>query len=66
MGKILSFLAFQVKTIKNLKLLKRIYVCGLVFEWLKKQGGIESIDNVNKLKSSLLYEIIDASNGFYK
>ena len=43
-----------------------IYVCGLVFEWLKKQGGIEAVGNVNQMKANLLYETIDGSNGFYQ
>ncbi len=40
-------------------------MCGLVFDWFKEQGGIESIERVNQLKSSLIYETIDNSNGFY-
>ena len=42
-----------------------IYICGLVFEWLKKQGGIESVGKVNQMKADLVYETIDKSNGFY-
>lgn len=42
-----------------------IYICGLVFEWFKKQGGIESIQKVNQMKSELIYQTIDESNGFY-
>lgn len=42
-----------------------IYICGLVFEWLKKHGGMESISKVNQMKASLLYEAIDSSSGFY-
>jgi phosphoserine aminotransferase len=42
-----------------------IYMCGLVFDWFREQGGIESIERVNQLKSSLIYEAIDNSNGFY-
>jgi phosphoserine aminotransferase len=43
-----------------------IYMCGLVFEWLKKLGGMESFGKVNKTKSELIYNIIDQSNGFYR
>lgn len=42
-----------------------IYICGLVFEWLKGHGGMEKIGEVNKLKAMSIYEAIDNSNGFY-
>lgn len=42
-----------------------IYVCGLVYEWLKNHGGMEKIGEVNKLKSMEIYETIDNSSGFY-
>lgn len=43
-----------------------IYMCGLNFEWLKSHGGIGHADELNKLKSDLIYKTIDESNGFYK
>ncbi|MGC2166075.1 MAG: 3-phosphoserine/phosphohydroxythreonine transaminase [Gallionella sp.] len=42
-----------------------IYMAGLVFQWLKKNGGIVAMEKVNIAKSDLLYNAIDASNGFY-
>jgi phosphoserine aminotransferase len=42
-----------------------IYICGLVFEWLKRQGGIEAVSKVNTMKSQLIYDAIQNSNGFY-
>ena len=41
-------------------------MCGLVFEWLKKHGGIEEIGKINTLKSELIYECIKKSDGFYR
>ena len=41
-----------------------IYIAGLVFQWLKRQGGIAAIEQRNIEKSQLLYEYID-STGFY-
>ncbi len=38
-----------------------IYVAGLVFQWLKKQGGLAAMEQVNIAKSQLLYSTIDAS-----
>jgi phosphoserine aminotransferase len=41
------------------------YLSGLVFEWLKEQGGVESIEKVNEEKAALLYNYIDGSE-FYR
>ncbi|KAG9442683.1 hypothetical protein H6P81_018537 [Aristolochia fimbriata] len=43
-----------------------IYMCGLVFEDLLEQGGLESVEKKNLKKASLLYGTIDGSGGFYK
>ncbi|MGB4227335.1 MAG: 3-phosphoserine/phosphohydroxythreonine transaminase [Candidatus Dechloromonas phosphoritropha] len=42
-----------------------IYIAGLVFQWLKRQGGLEGIAAVNAEKGRILYACIDASGGFY-
>ncbi len=42
-----------------------IYIAGLVFQWLKKNGGIAAMEKDNIAKARLLYDAIDASNGFY-
>jgi phosphoserine aminotransferase len=42
-----------------------IYMAGLVFQWLKKNGGIAAMERANVAKAELLYAAIDASNGFY-
>jgi len=42
-----------------------IYIAGLVFQWLKKQGGLAGMDAINAEKARLLYEAIDQSGGFY-
>jgi phosphoserine aminotransferase len=38
-----------------------IYIAGLVFRWLKKQGGIAAMELRNKAKAELLYNAIDQS-----
>ena len=38
-----------------------IYVAGLVFQWLKRQGGIAAMEARNKAKAALLYDAIDGS-----
>lgn len=40
------------------------YLAGLVFKWLKKQGGLAAMAEVNRRKASHLYHYIDGS-GFY-
>jgi phosphoserine aminotransferase len=42
-----------------------IYIAGLVFQWLKRQGGLAGIAAVNAEKARILYECIDQSGGFY-
>lgn len=41
-----------------------IYVCLLTLRWLKKQGGVADIEKVNKAKADLLYNTLDAREGF--
>jgi phosphoserine aminotransferase len=41
------------------------YLAGLVFQWLKEQGGLEAMALINQRKAGKLYEAIDASH-FYQ
>ena len=41
-----------------------IYIAGLVFKWLKKQGGLVEIEKRNIAKAKLLYDYLDASKFF--
>ncbi len=41
------------------------YIAGLVFQWMKAQGGLSAIAARNQAKAGLLYKAIDES-GFYK
>lgn len=43
-----------------------IYVAGLVFQWLKRQGGLAEVEKINRHKAELLYACIDESAGFYR
>lgn len=43
-----------------------IYLMGLVLEWIKGQGGVAGIARLNEAKAALIYDAIDASNGFYR
>lgn len=42
-----------------------IYIAGLVFQWLKRQGGVPVMEQANIAKADLLYGYLDASN-FYE
>ena len=42
-----------------------IYICGKVFKWLKKQGGLEAIQAHNERKAKLLYDFLDQSKMFH-
>jgi phosphoserine aminotransferase len=41
-----------------------IYVAGLVFQWLKKQGGLTKMEQINRAKAALLYDYLDQTE-FY-
>ena len=43
-----------------------IYMAGLVFQWLKRNGGVAAMEKTNLAKAKVLYDAIDASNGFYQ
>ena len=38
-----------------------IYIAGLCFEWLESIGGVQAIEEVNKEKAAMLYDLIDNS-----
>jgi phosphoserine aminotransferase len=42
------------------------YVAGLVFQWLKRRGGLAAMARINERKAKKLYAYIDSSGGFYR
>ena len=42
-----------------------IYVCGKVFKWLKKMGGLEAMKEHNEKKAAILYDFLDQSEMFH-
>ncbi|XP_071493140.1 phosphoserine aminotransferase-like [Diadema antillarum] len=42
-----------------------IYIMGMVFEWIKEQGGLTKMEEWSIAKSDLVFGAIDSSNGFY-
>jgi len=68
-GSIPACLDFKLKaennSLDNTPATFSIYMAGLVVEWLLKQG-LEAIEKKNHEKASILYSVIDKSNGFYK
>ena len=41
-----------------------IYICGLVFKWLLKTGGLEKRKELNEAKAKILYDYLDSSKMF--
>jgi phosphoserine aminotransferase len=41
-----------------------IYIAGLVFKWIKAQGGLAAMETHNRAKAALLYDYLDTT-GFY-
>ena len=42
-----------------------IYICGKVFQWLKKMGGLSAMKERNEQKAKLLYDFLDESSLFH-
>ncbi len=42
-----------------------IYMAGLIFKWLKRQGGIAAMEAANTAKAELLYRTIDGSGMYF-
>lgn len=41
-----------------------IYICGKVFKWLKKKGGLTAMKEINERKAAILYDYLDQSELF--
>ena len=41
-----------------------IYICGKVFKWIKKMGGLEAMKAHNEKKAKILYDFLDSSKMF--
>ena len=41
-----------------------IYICGKVFKWLKKMGGLQAMKEYNEKKARVLYDFLDESKLF--
>ncbi len=41
-----------------------IYICGKVFKWIKKMGGLEAMKAHNEKKAAILYDFLDQSEMF--
>jgi len=42
-----------------------IYILSLVLNWVKENGGLEGMKSRNERKSTLIYDVVDQSQGFY-
>ena len=43
-----------------------IYMVNKTLHWIKAQGGVKAIAARNREKAQLIYDVIDASRGFYR
>ena len=42
-----------------------IYMCGKVFKWLKRNGGLAAMKEKNEKKAAILYDFLDSSSLFH-
>ncbi|WP_201319188.1 3-phosphoserine/phosphohydroxythreonine transaminase [Paenibacillus sp. EPM92] len=43
-----------------------VYMVNLVLQWIKENGGVAAMEKRNREKTSLIYQAIDQSGGFYR
>lgn len=66
-AKIFSFRAHaEAKSCLNTPPTFGVYFLLETFRWMDRQGGLAAIEKRNTAKAQLIYDAIDASNGFYK
>ena len=41
-----------------------IYICGKVFKWIKRKGGLQAMKELNEKKAKILYDYLDESRLF--
>lgn len=54
------------ETMYNTPATYAIYLMGLVFKWLIKNGGLDAMYKTNVEKAGILYDYMDSSDGYYK
>ena len=42
-----------------------VYIAGLVFQWLKKLGGLQKVAQMNRAKAQVLYDFLDETEFYY-
>jgi len=42
-----------------------IYMAGLVFQWLKRQGGLKAMEEINIAKARLIYDYLDQTEFYH-
>ncbi|TJW12189.1 3-phosphoserine/phosphohydroxythreonine transaminase [Parvibacter caecicola] len=52
------------KSLSNTPPAYGIYICGLVFKWLKEMGGLSAMQQRNQEKAAILYDYLDSSRLF--
>ena len=43
-----------------------VYIVKLVLEWVKKQGGLEAVENVNIAKKDRIYQVMNANPDYFR
>ncbi|KAI5644429.1 aminotransferase class-V domain-containing protein [Phthorimaea operculella] len=56
---------YKADSILNTPPMFAIYIMGRVLQWIERQGGLDAMAANATKKSSIIYNIIDSSNGFY-
>jgi phosphoserine aminotransferase len=55
----------QTDSMHNTPATYAVYIAGLVFQWLKKLGGLKKMEDINSTKAKLVYDYLDQTE-FYR
>jgi phosphoserine aminotransferase len=55
----------QTDSMHNTPATYAVYIAGLVFQWLKKLGGLKKMEEINSAKAKLVYDYLDQTE-FYR
>ncbi|WP_127581479.1 3-phosphoserine/phosphohydroxythreonine transaminase [Paenibacillus koleovorans] len=56
----------KTKSLYNTPPVYSVYMVNLVLQWIKRNGGLTQMEQLNRSKTDLIYNAIDQSGGFYK
>jgi phosphoserine aminotransferase len=55
----------KMNSLYNTPCVTAVYVLDQVLQWIQKEGGLEEMERRSQVKSKMIYDLIEQSNGYY-